>query len=308
MRSRITALLTLGLVLTAAAAYGQGSIFGQVQNSDFSVPANKDIVFFGYIGDTDNELRTNTLDGAGFDNGNWFDDFQNYQSESPGQPYDYYFFNLSNLESAHLAKTIPANSFQQEDIFLNGTSFPAQADNLSAEPIFGVGIRLSWVSQSLHSYHIYRRIVPSNGSFFRIDNPGGDLNDAGIAGNEFIDTDIDSVSTYEYVLVSETTPGNYSPPSIIVSANSACVANNCSSCCAGIRGNTNGDVDDKITILDVTYLISYLFGIPTGPAPTCTEEGNANGDMDEKVTILDVTYLVAYLFGIPTGPAPPACP
>lgn len=79
-------------------------------------------------------------------------------------------------------------------------------------------------------------------------------------------------------------------------------------CCINIRGNANGDPDDKINISDVTFLTAYLFGIPTGPAPACQEEGNANGDPDEKVNISDVTFLTAYLFGIPAGPPPPSCP
>jgi len=79
-------------------------------------------------------------------------------------------------------------------------------------------------------------------------------------------------------------------------------------CCIGIRGNANGDFEDKVTISDVTYLIKYLFGIPQGPAPACQEEGNANGDFEEKITISDVTYLIKYLFGIPQGPAPGPCP
>ena len=81
-----------------------------------------------------------------------------------------------------------------------------------------------------------------------------------------------------------------------------------SGCCNDIRGNANGDPDDKINISDVTYLLDYLFGIPSGPAPPCPEEGNANGDIDEKTNISDVSYLLAYLFGIPTGPEPKPCP
>ena len=79
-------------------------------------------------------------------------------------------------------------------------------------------------------------------------------------------------------------------------------------CCQGIRGNANGDPDDKVNISDVAYLLAYMFGIPSGPAPPCLEEGNANGDIDEKTNISDVSYLLAYMFGIPTGPAPPVCP
>jgi hypothetical protein len=79
-------------------------------------------------------------------------------------------------------------------------------------------------------------------------------------------------------------------------------------CCLNIRGNANGDPEDKVNISDVTFLTSYLFGIPSGAAPSCTEEGNANGDPEEKINISDVTYLTSYLFGIPAGAAPPSCP
>ena len=79
-------------------------------------------------------------------------------------------------------------------------------------------------------------------------------------------------------------------------------------CCRGIRGNANNDPDDKVNISDVSFLLAYLFGIPTGPAPVCWEEANANGDPDEKVNVSDVSYLLAYLFGIPTGPEPKPCP
>lgn len=79
-------------------------------------------------------------------------------------------------------------------------------------------------------------------------------------------------------------------------------------CCVGIRGNVNGDPDEKINIADITYGVQYLFGIPIGPKPTCPAEANANGDPDEKFLISDITYLVAYLFGIPAGPEPPPCP
>ncbi|MDH4156760.1 MAG: M14 family metallopeptidase [candidate division Zixibacteria bacterium] len=79
-------------------------------------------------------------------------------------------------------------------------------------------------------------------------------------------------------------------------------------CCFVSRGNVNDDPDDKVNVSDVSYLVDFLFGAPTGPSPLCWKEGNANGDPDEKVNVSDVSYLIAYLFGIPTGPAPPACP
>ncbi|MEW6015146.1 MAG: dockerin type I repeat-containing protein [Candidatus Zixiibacteriota bacterium] len=47
-----------------------------------------------------------------------------------------------------------------------------------------------------------------------------------------------------------------------------------------------------VNILDVTYLISYLY--KGGPAPIPLESGDANGN--GTVNILDVTYLLAYLY------------
>ncbi|MDH4156184.1 MAG: hypothetical protein OEW00_02770, partial [candidate division Zixibacteria bacterium] len=64
----------------------------------------------------------------------------------------------------------------------------------------------------------------------------------------------------------------------------------------------------KVNVSDVSYLLAYLFGIPSGPPPACPAEGNANGGPDSKVNISDVSYLLAYLFGIPSGPPPAACP
>ena len=79
-------------------------------------------------------------------------------------------------------------------------------------------------------------------------------------------------------------------------------------CCVGIRGHINGDLEDKVNISDIAYLVKHLFAIPSGPEPGCLTEANANGDSLEKYNISDVTYLVKYLFGIPPGPPPPPCP
>lgn len=81
-----------------------------------------------------------------------------------------------------------------------------------------------------------------------------------------------------------------------------------SGCCIGDRGNANNDPEDKANVADVAYLVSWLFGIPSGPEPDCIEEANANNDPEEKANVADISYLVNWLFGIPSGPAPPACP
>ncbi|UCD17946.1 MAG: dockerin type I repeat-containing protein, partial [Candidatus Zixiibacteriota bacterium] len=60
-------------------------------------------------------------------------------------------------------------------------------------------------------------------------------------------------------------------------------------------GDANGDGD--VNLLDILYLIDFLYGNPTGPAPDPMESGDANADGD--VNLLDILYLIDYLYGSP---------
>ena len=64
-------------------------------------------------------------------------------------------------------------------------------------------------------------------------------------------------------------------------------------CCVGIRGNVNFDPLDKTNVVDLTFLVGYLFG--GGAVPSCWEEADVN--CDGKVNVVDLTSLVGYLFG-----------
>jgi C1A family cysteine protease len=68
---------------------------------------------------------------------------------------------------------------------------------------------------------------------------------------------------------------------------------------AALCGDANRD--DVINILDITYLINYVY--LGGPAPDPLEMSNVNGD--GAVNLLDITYLISYLYK--GGPAP-NCP
>ena len=126
------AAVVAAMLIFPSAAFAQGSIFGSVQNSDLTTPANGEMSFVGFLDDTDEEIRIESSDGAGYDSGNWYDDFQNYLTEAAGNPYDYFFVNSANGEAYHLAKLIPSNSFQQEDIVLASASLPSAPTNLAA--------------------------------------------------------------------------------------------------------------------------------------------------------------------------------
>ena len=68
------------------------------------------------------------------------------------------------------------------------------------------------------------------------------------------------------------------------------------SCC-----NTPGDANNSHSgpdILDVTYIISYLY--KGGPAPDCMAEGDVNGN--GAINVLDISYIIKYLYN--GGPSP----
>jgi hypothetical protein len=275
--------LTFLIALAATPrALAQGSIFGAVSNSDASTPADGEISFFGFLDDTDEEIRLVTSDGAGYDAGNWFDDFQNYLTEVAGNPYDYFFYNRINGEGFHLAELIPDNSFQQEDIQLAPVSWPPAPTNLTTEVLSSTEILVSWNGSLGLTYHVYRRDASSNGSLFRLDNPAGDLSDPGISETSFTDTTVDGVSEYEYLVIAEDASGNYSSlPSPFVC------------------GNVDGSGEDPpIDIDDAVFLLVYIFA--DGPAPDPLESGDA--DCSGFVDIDDVVYILTYVFI--DGPAP----
>ncbi len=77
------------------------------------------------------------------------------------------------------------------------------------------------------------------------------------------------------------------------------------SCCIGIRGNVDGDPNDAINVVDLAYLVSYLFDQPPGPAPPCFEEADVDASL--SINVGDLAWLVSYLFDQPPGPAPEPC-
>jgi hypothetical protein len=76
------------------------------------------------------------------------------------------------------------------------------------------------------------------------------------------------------------------------------------SCCAGSRGNVEGDPEDMIDIADLTYLIAYLY--LGADAPACPLEADMNGDPDGIIDIADLTWLIAWLYL--SGPDLAECP
>jgi len=213
--------LLVMLLLYSSSAFAQGSIFGTVANSDLTTPANGEISFFGYLDDTDEEVHIETSIGAGYDAGNWFDDFQNYLTEAPGNPYDYHFFNGINGEGAVLSDIIPNNSFQQEDITLAPVVWPAKPGGLTGTVVSGASVVISWTAVPGETYHVYRRSAASSGSFFRLDDPAGSSANPGTPDSFFVDNTVNGTDSYNYMVIAQDGAGNLGPHSDLLTVNSS---------------------------------------------------------------------------------------
>lgn len=284
-------MLTLAVFLAPGQVQAQGSIYGVVTASDGVSPDSGQLVFFGYLGDTDEEIRIESCTGTGYDNSEWYDDFQNYLTEAPGLPYDYHFYDISRNEGFVLSKLIPDNSFQEEDVALAPVSWPVQPAGVVGRAIDSGRVEIAWVFEPGQTYHVYRRTQPSAGSFFRIDDNTGSLNNPGIADSVFADTTVDSGLVYDYVVIPENGSGLFGPHSDIVTVEATVSP--------FLRGDANGD--GRINIGDAVFLVDYLF--KGGPAPDPLEAGETN--CDGALNIGDIVFIIAYLF---RGGPPPICP
>jgi hypothetical protein len=74
--------------------------------------------------------------------------------------------------------------------------------------------------------------------------------------------------------------------------------------CCEIRGDINHDGSPIIDIVDLVYMVNYMF--KEGPEPICFWEADINGDGSPIIDIVDLVYMVNYMFK--EGPDPVPCP
>jgi len=79
----------------------------------------------------------------------------------------------------------------------------------------------------------------------------------------------------------------------------------CGNTCDCVPGDANHD--DAYNLLDILYLISYLYGDPHGPEPIPYDTCSGDANLDCTVNLLDVLYLIDHKYGTPLGPAPGNC-
>jgi len=288
-KSVLVILISAVATVWSGAALAQGSIFGTVENADGSSPAAFDLLWCGFLDDTDEEIRIESNTGAGYDGMYWFDDFQNFTTEAAGNPYDYYFTNMANSESYHLTGLIPDSSYQQEDIVLATASIPVRPEMVAASAISSAEIIVRWQQVDGLTYHVYRRNTSNNGVFRRVDDPSGDLSNRGVADSLFVDGTSDGSSNYTYLIIGEDGAGNLSPHSEESSVDAA------DWCNCGVWGDLNGD--EAINAVDVVYIVNYVYKNQDSrvqPANCPLEAGNV--DCDGIINPVEVVFYINYVY------------
>jgi len=290
----------LGL-LTPSLAIAQGQIYGTIENADLSNPPMGQLLWLGFLDNTDEEVRIETNTGAGYDGLHWFDDFQNYTTEASGNPYDYIFVNVTDGEVHRLENPIPSNSFQEENVTLSPASPPVRPAGLTAHVVSPSQIDLQWTVVAGLTYHVYRRVASNNSVFYRLDDPTGNLANPGIAAASFADVTSDGVSEYAYIIMAEDAGGNYSAHSAevtILASESGCM-------CAS---QADLDGDEFATAIDLSLLIDVLFAGRSDIHDASCPVSRSDLDCDGFPTGLDLSILIDHLFAGGAGPCDPCTP
>ena len=268
----------------------QGAIHGIVERADGSTPPDQSLLFFGFTNGTDDEIHLSGSVGVGYDLGHWYDDFQNFQFAPPGAAFTYYFYDTIAWESADLDSLISSDGFQQHDITLSPRFWPDPPMDVELARSVEGDIHLRWLIDSLITVHIYRRVLPSEGSFFRIDDPAGTLIGSGISSGQFLDAGTAYETGYTYLLLAVDQSGVFSPPVVMETASAFC----CGLYTGGYPGNTNGDEEGLRDLADITALIDRVY--LTKNLLWCDPAGNTSGDVEQKLDLADITKLIDLVY------------
>ena len=76
-------------------------------------------------------------------------------------------------------------------------------------------------------------------------------------------------------------------------------------CCAGLRGNIDGDPSDRTDIADLVYFVNWAVNSPAGPSPPCLAEADVDGS--GGVDIADLVYMSRWMFNMSGGLPPVYC-
>ena len=216
MKKQILFLFMLKLYFILANLSWAITLWGSVKTHDGYVPDNSSLTFICFIEKTDNLIRTEDDSGATYESGFYQDETSNYPGVDVKDKYDIYFTDIAKGEAGSINITIP-NQTTKIDVTLAPSSNPPVPTGLKASIPFKGTIRLTWDYVEGLTYHIYRRItdIPY---YTRVDDNTG--RSRGVANAYYDDTTIDSLHSYQYILVAEDKMGRLSGHTDAVDNNS----------------------------------------------------------------------------------------
>jgi len=260
-------------------------------------PPSGSVVWLGFLDGSDEEIRTESNVGSGYDGSFWFDDFQNYTTEAAGNRYDYVFHYPDGGLAVHINGLIPNNSFENRNVALTeAASSPPPA--IAEAVVDAQGhVHLTWRSQPGVRHRVYRRDSGNNGVFRRVDNPAGDTADRGVTDTVYVDATTSLGTEYVYIIAGVDSQGMLTPHS----AEAVPIPE--SSCLCSYQGDIDGNGFSDAVDLQVTIDIIF-FGNPTAKDPTCPStrpDLDCNGFDD----VTDLAFMIDYVF---FGGPPPCDP
>lgn len=171
-------------------------LFGELRNSNGTIPGDDDITFLCYVDGTDDEIQTESTVTRNYQGGFFSVETQNFTPTPPatGAAFDIFFTNVVNGESAHFQTTVPAAAMQYPLITLAESANPAVPMGVSASVPQRGSVTLTWDALDGLTYRIYRYLI-SGGAYDRIAT--------GIASSPYTDDTVDGVNIYYYVIVAD---------------------------------------------------------------------------------------------------------
>jgi hypothetical protein len=163
-----------------------------------------------------------------------------------------------------------------------------------------------FVGQRLYFRVSYRDFIPAEaGSGIRIDNlwPVSTFESKQVISSALTDTSHlvsgKTSGVYYYRVRAQDAEGQWGPFSPIDSVNVTVLG-------SFLCGDANGD--KSINLIDILYLIDFVYSEPPGPAPDPYNSGDVDGPSGHgRINLIDILYLISCLYGDPPGPAPD-CP
>ena len=199
-RDRSMKVGTLLTLLFALFIFGKPAsgvlLYGQLQNSDGTTPADADITFICYVSGTDDEIQTEDTITQNYSGGWWSVDTQNFTPNPPstGDDFDMLFTNVVNGEAGSFSTTVPSEATNYGMITLAPSTNPAVPTGLTATPGPPGTVTLNWTPVGGITYRIYRHVI-NGGAYDRIA--------AGISGGTYVDTIVGELVIYYYIIVAD---------------------------------------------------------------------------------------------------------